>query len=71
MLCLFDLMKEIQKVGGSLPLMSKLLIEKKKVTTVPGVAFGADNFVRLSYANSLENIKKGLDRVEEFVRELN
>jgi len=50
---------------------SEILIEKKKVTTVPGVAFGADNFVRLSYANSLENIKKGLDRVEEFVRELN
>lgn len=48
---------------------SEKLIEHKKVTTVPGIAFGVDNFVRLSYANSLENIKKGLNRLEEFINE--
>lgn len=46
------------------------LLDEKLVAVVPGVAFGADNFIRLSYANSLENIKKGLNRVEEFVAEL-
>lgn len=46
---------------------AELLLEKVKVAVVPGVAFGTDNFVRLSYATSLENIKKGLDRIEEFV----
>ena len=34
---------------------------------VPGVAFGADNYVRLSYAVSEDNIKKGLDRIKEFI----
>ena len=46
---------------------SKLLLEKEKVAVIPGIAFGADNFIRLSYATSMENIKKGLDRIESFV----
>jgi len=33
---------------------------------VPGVAFGSDAHVRLSYACSIENIQKGLDRIEAF-----
>lgn len=47
-----------------------ILLEKAKVAVVPGVVFGNDNYIRLSYATSLENIKKGLDRVEEFVGRL-
>ncbi|MDZ7671670.1 MAG: pyridoxal phosphate-dependent aminotransferase [Halanaerobiales bacterium] len=46
------------------------LLEYKKVAVIPGVAFGADDYIRLSYANSLENIKKGLKRIEEFINEL-
>ncbi|MBU3174806.1 pyridoxal phosphate-dependent aminotransferase [Clostridium estertheticum] len=46
---------------------SKLLLEKEKVAVIPGIAFGADNFIRLSYATSMENIKQGLDRIERFV----
>lgn len=46
---------------------SKLLLEKKNVAVVPGIAFGADNFIRLSYATSVENIKEGLNRIESFV----
>jgi aspartate aminotransferase len=38
------------------------------VAVVPGIAFGADDTVRFSYACSLDVIKKGLDRFEEFVR---
>jgi len=58
-----------QKIKDSFSFADNLL-DEKLVAVVPGVAFGADNFIRLSYANSLENIKKGLNRVEEFVAEL-
>jgi aspartate aminotransferase len=40
------------------------------VAVVPGIAFGNDNTVRLSYATSLDIIKKGLDRFEEFCKTL-
>ncbi|MDD4568839.1 MAG: pyridoxal phosphate-dependent aminotransferase, partial [Tepidanaerobacteraceae bacterium] len=49
---------------------SAVLLEKYKVALVPGIAFGDDNYVRLSYATSIENIKKGLDRIERFVEML-
>ncbi|HBG75913.1 MAG TPA: aspartate aminotransferase, partial [Clostridiales bacterium] len=49
---------------------SDSLLESRMVTVVPGIAFGADSFVRLSYANSMDNIRRGLDRMEEFVNEL-
>lgn len=39
------------------------------VAVVPGSGFGAPNFVRWSYATSLENIKEGLDRLEKFLSE--
>ncbi|MDK2878111.1 MAG: aspartate aminotransferase [Thermoanaerobacteraceae bacterium] len=49
---------------------AEILLEKYKVAVVPGVAFGTEDYVRLSYATSMENIKKGLDRIEEFVKAL-
>lgn len=47
---------------------SRVLLEKEKVAVIPGSAFGVDNFIRLSYATSMENIQKGLDRIEDFVK---
>ena len=47
-----------------------LLLENNKVAVVPGTGFGAPNYLRLSFATSLENIAEGLDRIETFVREL-
>lgn len=44
---------------------------KRGVALVPGVAFGDDNCVRLSYAISKDDIKEGLDRLAAFVKELN
>ena len=38
------------------------------LAVVSGVGFAADGFVRLSYATSMENIEKGLDRIERFVK---
>jgi aspartate aminotransferase len=46
------------------------LLEQEKVAAVPGIAFGADDYLRISYATSLGNIEKGLDRLDRFVRGL-
>ncbi|MCD5413819.1 MAG: pyridoxal phosphate-dependent aminotransferase [Clostridiales bacterium] len=48
---------------------AQIVISKANVAVVPGSAFGADKFARLSYANSIENIKEGLDRIESFLSE--
>jgi aspartate aminotransferase len=49
----------------SINLTDKLL-NRYQVAAVPGIAFGNDYSVRLSYATSLDVIKKGLDRFENF-----
>lgn len=49
---------------------SQALLGKEKVAVIPGIGFGMDNYVRLSYATSMDNIKAGLDRIEKFVGEL-
>lgn len=48
------------------------LLNSQKVAVVPGTAFGAcgEGFIRISYAYSLENLKKALDRIEVFIRQL-
>ena len=46
---------------------SEILLEKESVAVVSCTDFGFSNCIRLSYAISLENIKKGLDRIENFV----
>jgi len=46
------------------------LLEQEKVAAVPGIAFGADDYIRISYATGLANIEKGLDRMDRFVRGL-
>ncbi len=50
--------------------MAGYLLEEAKVAIVPGEPFGADEYIRLSYATSMENIKKGLDRIEEALKKL-
>ncbi len=57
------------QINNSLDL-STYLLEKAKVALVPGSAFGDDKYIRLSYATSMENVKKGLDRIEEALRNL-
>ena len=46
------------------------LLDQEKVAAVPGVAFGADGYIRLSYATSMANIEKGLERLERFCQGL-
>lgn len=47
---------------------AEVLLKEAKVAVIPGVAFGEDDFVRLSYATSMENIEIGLKRIENFMR---
>jgi aspartate aminotransferase len=46
--------------------LAKLLLDKARVALVPGEAFGAPGYLRLSYATSLERIEEGLRRLEKF-----
>jgi aspartate aminotransferase len=46
------------------------LLETEKVAAVPGIAFGADDYIRISYATSMANLEKGLERIERFCRTL-
>ena len=50
--------------------LSERLLEEAHVACVPGIAFGSDAHIRLSFATSMENIKKGLDRMEEWFNKL-
>jgi len=47
---------------------SKSLLANAKVAVVPGIAFGVDEYVRMSYATSMENIVNGLDRIESYIK---
>ncbi len=54
------------KITGSMD-FAKALLEQANVALVPGLPFGCDNNVRLSFACSLEQITKGLDRLQEWL----
>jgi len=60
---------EGKTIKGSLD-FSNLLLKSEKVAVVPGVAFGADNFIRLSYAVSEKDIAEGINRIEKFINKL-
>ena len=55
-------------ITGSLKFADLAL--KKGVAVIPGIAFGDDNSIRLSYCVSMEDIREGLNRLQEFVKEL-
>lgn len=46
------------------------LLANSQVAVIPGIAFGADDCIRLSYATDMVSIEKGMDRLEKFVRSL-
>ena len=54
------------QINGSMD-FAQTLLEQTDVALVPGLPFGCDNNVRLSFACSLEQITKGLDRLEEWL----
>ena len=66
----FYVLANISALGLTSTNFADRLLSKANVAVVPGVAFGDDRTVRLSYATSLDVIKKGLDRLEEFAKTL-
>ena len=62
----------IKEFGMTSDEFATALLKSKKVCVVPGTAFGdcGEGFLRISYAYSLDNLKKALDRMEEFIVEL-
>lgn len=65
----FYLFINVSKVEADSMKFARLLLEKKKVAVVPGIGFGSDGYVRFSFATDLETIKKGIERLSEFVLE--
>lgn len=64
----FYVFPNISSVGlDSLTFTSRLL-QTEKVAVVPGLPFGADAHIRLSYACGMDNIREGMDRMERFIR---
>ncbi|NLW93066.1 MAG: pyridoxal phosphate-dependent aminotransferase [Chlamydiae bacterium] len=59
---------DISSFGVGSAALAEELLEKALVAVVPGAAFGADAHLRLSYATSTEQIEKGMDRMERFLR---
>ncbi len=58
-----------QTIDSSL-VFAQLLLENEYVAVVPGIAFGDDTCIRMSYAASMEQIEKGLDKMEGFISEI-
>ncbi len=50
--------------------LAEAILQEAGVSVVPGAAFGMDGYVRISYATSMTNLEKGLDRIEKFLATL-
>ena len=55
---------------GSSADFASAFVQEEMVATVPGSAFGADRYVRWSYATDMDTIRKGMDRLETFIKDL-
>src|SRR5437764_5060657 len=64
----FYLFPNISKLGLPSTEFCARLLDQEKVAAVPGIAFGADEYLRISYATSMANIEKGLERLERFAK---
>ncbi len=59
---------DISNTGMKSMEFASRLLEEALVAVVPGIAFGSDSHVRLSYAASMHEIERGIDRIEKWVR---
>ena len=66
----FYLFPNISATGMKSADFCERLLAEAKVAAVPGVAFGSDDYIRISYATSMTNIEEALSRLEQFVRGL-
>lgn len=66
----FYLFVDISKTGLTSLAFCDALLEQKQVAVIPGIAFGSDQCIRLSYATDMSSIEKGIGRLAEFVNNL-
>ena len=64
----FYIFVNISKISSSSLEFCNALLEDQNVAVIPGVAFGADDHIRISYATDLVTIEKGMARLQQFVR---
>ncbi len=64
----FYMFPNITKTGLKSLEFCDALLEEQQVAVIPGIAFGADDCIRLSYATDMTSIEKGMDRLDKFVR---
>ena len=50
--------------------MARFLLDEVRVVVTPGAAFGAEDYIRISYANSLGALKQGVSRIAEAVKRI-
>lgn len=65
----FYVLINISKLGKKAVEVASELLEKANIAAIPGESFGAPNHIRLSYALSMTDIEKGLDRLEKYLQE--
>ena len=65
----FYLFANISAISDNSLEFSKELLASKGVAVVPGVGFGSEGYIRLSFATDLETIKDGISRIKDFVAE--
>jgi aspartate aminotransferase len=63
----FYIFFDISKTGLKSLDFANRLLEEKYVSLIPGEGFGMDNYARMSFATSMEQLKKGLDRLADFL----
>lgn len=66
----FYVFVDVSQTGLDSLTFSDKLLESQEVAVIPGVAFGDDQCIRLSYATDLKTIEKGLERLGKFVSSL-
>ncbi|MBW4513504.1 MAG: pyridoxal phosphate-dependent aminotransferase [Scytonematopsis contorta HA4267-MV1] len=64
----FYLLPDISKTGLKSLEFCDAFLQEHQVAVIPGIAFGSDNTIRLSYATDMATIEKGMDRLEKFVK---
>ena len=66
----FYVFPDISRFGMEDTVFCSRMIREGKVATVPGSCFGGPGHLRISYCYSDEELKKGLDRMEQFIKSL-
>jgi len=66
----FYLFCDISRCGMDSLTFAKRLLAEKRVAVIPGGPFGADGFIRMSFATKVENLEKGISRIKDWVRSL-